>query len=132
MRIALQLSKECMDLLNKIFVIDSSKRISLQGIRDHPWYHMPLPEQYLVGEQKIREGQDKIDDYLASRKISQACLPAAILLELLHGLPSGSCLTDCQGHAALHHMHGATIFRHCQHEEEMGAASMEKLSLSWP
>lgn len=68
------LSKECMDLLNKIFVIDSSKRISLQGIRDHPWYHMPLPEQYLVGEQKIREGQDKIDDYLASRKISQTAV----------------------------------------------------------
>lgn len=67
----LQLSKECMDLLNQIFVIDSTKRISLQGIKDHAWYSMPLSEKFKEGEVKIAASQEKIDEYVNSRKISQ-------------------------------------------------------------
>lgn len=33
-----KLSKECMDLLNKIFVIDEKKRITIEQIKLHPWY----------------------------------------------------------------------------------------------
>jgi serine/threonine-protein kinase SRK2 len=33
----LQLSPECKDLLNKIFVIDAKKRISIEQIERHPW-----------------------------------------------------------------------------------------------
>ena len=68
-----QLSKECMDLLNQIFVIDSSKRISLQGIKDHPWYNEPLSAQYAEGESKIREAQKEVEKYIASRRLSEAC-----------------------------------------------------------
>ena len=32
-----QLSRECMDLLNKIFVVAEKTRISIQGIKEHPW-----------------------------------------------------------------------------------------------
>ena len=32
-----QLSRDCMDLLNKIFVVDEKTRISIQGIKEHPW-----------------------------------------------------------------------------------------------
>lgn len=62
-----------MDLLNKIFVIDSSKRISLQGIKDHPWYNEPLSAKYAEGEEKIRKSQEEIDQYVASRRLNQAC-----------------------------------------------------------
>lgn len=33
-----KLSKECMDLLNKIFVVDDKKRITIEAIKEHPWY----------------------------------------------------------------------------------------------
>ena len=32
-----KLSKECMDLLNKIFVVDDKKRITIEAIKSHPW-----------------------------------------------------------------------------------------------
>lgn len=37
----LQLSPECKDLLNKIFVIDAKKRISIEQIEKHPWCAAP-------------------------------------------------------------------------------------------
>ena len=33
-----RLSADCMDLLNKIFVIDEKKRITIEGIKAHPWW----------------------------------------------------------------------------------------------
>lgn len=35
--LALQLSPECKDLLNRIFVIDAKKRITIEDIERHPW-----------------------------------------------------------------------------------------------
>ena len=32
-----KLSKECMDLLNRIFVVDDKKRITIEAIKEHPW-----------------------------------------------------------------------------------------------
>ncbi len=37
-----KLSKECMDLLNRIFVVDDKKRITIEAIKEHPW-SAPLP-----------------------------------------------------------------------------------------
>ncbi|KAK9806506.1 hypothetical protein WJX73_005212 [Symbiochloris irregularis] len=74
-RNALQnLSKECMDLLNQIFVIDSTKRISLQGIKDHAWYSVPLSEKFKEGEVKILADQANIDKYVNTRQISQSAV----------------------------------------------------------
>ena len=36
--LCVQLSVECKDLLNKIFVIDAKKRISIEQIEKHPWW----------------------------------------------------------------------------------------------
>lgn len=38
MRTCAQLSPECTDLLNKIFVIDEKARITIAQIKEHPWY----------------------------------------------------------------------------------------------
>ena len=77
-----QLSPECKDLLNQIFVIDTTKRISLQGIKDHPWYSLPLPTKYADGEVKIEKAQEKIAEYISTRRISQvnSCHPESLCL----------------------------------------------------
>ena len=33
-----KLTPECMDLLNKVFVVDDKKRITIDHIKEHPWY----------------------------------------------------------------------------------------------
>lgn len=38
-----KLSKECMDLLNRIFVVDDKKRITIEAIKEHPWSALPPP-----------------------------------------------------------------------------------------
>ena len=38
-----KLSKECMDLLNRIFVVDDKKRITIEAIKEHPWSAPPPP-----------------------------------------------------------------------------------------
>ena len=51
---SLHLSRECVDLITKIFVANPANRISIAGIRAHPWFLKNLPEelqaraQYLV------------------------------------------------------------------------------------
>ena len=32
-----KLTPECMDLLNKVFVVDDKKRITIEHIKEHPW-----------------------------------------------------------------------------------------------
>mmetsp|Transcript_13669 Transcript_13669/g.34391 ORF Transcript_13669/g.34391 Transcript_13669/m.34391 type:complete len:475 (-) Transcript_13669:1619-3043(-) len=50
------LSEECQDLLRKIFTLDPEKRVTIDEIRQHPWYVQPLPEVY---SQKLKEIQRK-------------------------------------------------------------------------
>ena len=39
------LSRECVDLITKIFVANPANRISIGGIRAHPWFLKNLPEE---------------------------------------------------------------------------------------
>ena len=70
----LQLSPECMDLLNKIFVIDELKRITLKGIREHPWYNKPLENKYASAFELFSREQDEKDRYIATRRLSEVCV----------------------------------------------------------
>ena len=45
----LHLSRECVDLISKIFQANPSNRISIAGIRAHPWFLKNLPEELLDG-----------------------------------------------------------------------------------
>ena len=40
---SLQLSPECRDLLARVFVLDPAQRLSLAGVRSHPWFVQHLP-----------------------------------------------------------------------------------------
>ncbi|KAH7439274.1 hypothetical protein KP509_04G053300 [Ceratopteris richardii] len=43
------ISEECNDLLSSIFVTDPAKRITIAGIKDHPWFKKDLPKDWLEG-----------------------------------------------------------------------------------
>lgn len=43
-----RLSKECLDLLRRIFDPDPACRITLQQIRQHPWFIKNLPDDLKV------------------------------------------------------------------------------------
>ncbi len=45
----LHLSRECVDLISKIFQANPGNRISIGGIRSHPWFMKNLPEELLDG-----------------------------------------------------------------------------------
>jgi serine/threonine protein kinase len=45
----LHLSRECVDLISKIFQANPSNRISIAGIRAHPWFLKNLPEELRDG-----------------------------------------------------------------------------------
>ena len=42
---SLNLSRECVDLITRIFVANPANRISIGGIRSHPWFLKNLPEE---------------------------------------------------------------------------------------
>ena len=44
----LQLTQECMDMMNKIFVSSPEQRINIAGIQSHPWFTKDLPDELKV------------------------------------------------------------------------------------
>ena len=40
----LQLSDSCKDLINKMFTVNPHHRISIDGIKRHPWFTSPMPK----------------------------------------------------------------------------------------
>ncbi len=43
-----RLSRECLDLISRIFVPDPAKRITLAQIKEHPWFVKNLPKELQV------------------------------------------------------------------------------------
>lgn len=79
-----KLTPECKDLLNRIFVIDASKRITIEKIERHPWYKMPLPERYEAVLRRLQMSQAELDAHHAQRKANEAAATArAKLLEAM-------------------------------------------------
>jgi serine/threonine-protein kinase SRK2 len=67
---ALQLSPEVTDLLNKIFVVDEKKRITIDDIKKHAWYNEPLPEKYARALDRIHERQREVEEYIRQRDLN--------------------------------------------------------------
>jgi len=65
-----QLTPECMDLLNKIFVIDQNQRITVPNIKAHPWYTKPLLPKYEAAEAVLAKSQAEVDAYIANRQLN--------------------------------------------------------------
>lgn len=65
-----QLSPEVTDLLNKIFVVDEKKRITINDIKKHPWYHIELPKKYADALKDIHERQRRVEEYIKRRDLN--------------------------------------------------------------
>ena len=44
----LHISRECLDMMSKIFVGNPANRISIAGIKSHPWFTKNLPDELKV------------------------------------------------------------------------------------
>ena len=56
-----RMSDDCRDLLDKIFDLDEKSRITIAGIREHPWYTVPLEEPYASAAAKLEARQTLIE-----------------------------------------------------------------------
>lgn len=50
----LLLSDSCMDLIGRMFTLNPMQRISIAGIKQHPWFTMAMPAALEVCLQGIR------------------------------------------------------------------------------
>jgi hypothetical protein len=74
----MQLSPEVLDLLDNIFVITAEKRITLEQIKQHPWFTKPLPPKFAEAEKSIRNRQVELNQHLKGRAINPVSgLPAS-------------------------------------------------------
>lgn len=65
-----QLTPECMDLLNKIFVVDQNQRITVPNIKAHPWYTKPMLDKYQAAEEALAKRQEQLNAYVSQRQLN--------------------------------------------------------------
>ncbi len=88
-----KLTPECKDLLNRIFVIDAAKRITIEKIERHPWYKMPLPQSYTTNLAKLEESQKRLEETRRMQKENEVAVAArskeieAMVEEATHPAP---------------------------------------------
>ena len=44
----LRLSAECLDLIRQVFVANPAQRVTLKGLKQHPWFLTNLPDELKV------------------------------------------------------------------------------------
>lgn len=72
-----RVSKECRELLTKIFVADPSKRITIPEIKKHPWFLKKLPRELSDGEKSCfsdKESEQPSQTVEEIMKIIQAAM----------------------------------------------------------
>ena len=73
--VLMQLTPEVYDLLDKIFVVDSSKRINLAQIKAHPWYNQPLEAKHAAALRILEDEQGKLLPLFNMNKVDKASTP---------------------------------------------------------
>ena len=48
----LHLSRECLDLISQVFVANPAQRVTLKGLKQHPWFLQNLPDELKVCVQR--------------------------------------------------------------------------------
>ncbi len=71
---AKKLSPEVKDLLNRIFVIDAGKRVTIEQIKRHPWYKAPLPPRLAAAAARVQLSQEQLDAHHKLRQRSKAAV----------------------------------------------------------
>mmetsp|Transcript_9712 Transcript_9712/g.18147 ORF Transcript_9712/g.18147 Transcript_9712/m.18147 type:complete len:425 (-) Transcript_9712:282-1556(-) len=96
--VSTRLSHELKELLDKMFEVKQDARISVEGIKNHPWFNKPLPSRYAEALNDLNEAQHLIDEQVAKGaytsaerdkaldalldKASQAALPTEDILRI--------------------------------------------------
>ncbi|KIZ07629.1 hypothetical protein MNEG_0325 [Monoraphidium neglectum] len=60
------LSPDCIDLLDRMFELEEPKRITVAGIKRHPWFNRQLPSQYGGALEQLAREQKAIDQQVAT------------------------------------------------------------------
>jgi len=67
-----QLSDELKDLLDRMFEVKQDSRISIEGIKAHPWFTKPLPSKYQKALDVLGREQAKQDATFSAAKCRSA------------------------------------------------------------
>ena len=57
-------------LLDKIFRVNEKERISIEGIKDDPWYQEPLQPKFAQAEAKIAQQQRAVEEGCRQRALN--------------------------------------------------------------
>ena len=79
-----QLSAECLDLLNHIMVPSEEERYSIAQIKSHPWYNKPLSPKFAQAEKEIQQEQAAIVKRDSQRHVNIVRYIPVIHLALQH------------------------------------------------
>ena len=63
-----KLSPEIKDLLNRIFVIDADRRVTIKQIERHPWYNKPLDGAFAQKLKELEASQAELNKHFAHKK----------------------------------------------------------------
>lgn len=69
------LSNEVKDLLDQILVIDPSKRITVEGIMQHPWYQRQLPPRFQSALEKLARQQAELERHVEKQNYDAVSRP---------------------------------------------------------
>ena len=72
-----EISESCRDLLSRIFVGQPQQRITVQGIKAHPWFLQALPNELALNSYEGYGGPDKQSEEEVRRILQEAKTPAA-------------------------------------------------------
>lgn len=67
---AAQLSDEVKVLLDKIFKVNEKERITIDGIREDPWYQGPLQPKFEQAEGRILQQQREVEERCRQRALN--------------------------------------------------------------
>ena len=66
-----RLSPEARDLLNRVFVVDDRKRITVPEINAHPWYARALSPKHAAAEARVRAEQAALEARVARTRVNE-------------------------------------------------------------
>ncbi len=101
----LQVSEECKDVLMRLLVADSERRLSMDEIKGHPWFTHSLPS----GANEMNDyyhNEDSGVDEVAVRPLTP-CISTRCPHRLQHGSPQASC--TCPISSELIHLNPITF-----------------------
>ncbi|CAL5218912.1 g658 [Coccomyxa viridis] len=69
-----KLSDEVKVLLDKIFKVNEKERITIDGIREDPWYQGPLQKKFSEAEQRINKQQQEVEERCRQRALNPSLI----------------------------------------------------------